>query len=101
MARAVPPGDFPLATWLVNVSGSFLLGLVLTLAAAGRLSAAATSALAAGFLGAYTTYSAFSWELLALGRGGQLLLALGYLALSVVSGVLAAWLGFRVGTALG
>ncbi len=100
IARALPLTDFPWATFLVNMTGSFLLGLVLTWSAAGRLSPDATAAVAVGFLGAYTTYSTFSWELVALGRGEQLVLALGYLVLSVVTGVLAAWLGFRLATGL-
>ena len=96
IARALPITDFPWATFVVNVTGSFLLGIVLTWGVAGRLPADATAAVAVGFLGAYTTYSTFSWELLSLGRRDQLALAAGYLALSVVTGVLAAWLGFRL-----
>ena len=100
IARALPLTDFPWATFLVNVTGSFLLGLVLTLGAAGRLSPETTAAVAVGFLGAYTTYSTFSWELLSLGRGDQVALAVAYLVLSVVTGVLAAWLGFHLASAI-
>jgi fluoride exporter len=100
IARALPLTDFPWATFLVNVTGSFLLGLVLTWGAAGRLSPETTAAVAVGFLGAYTTYSTFSWELLSLGRGDQVALAVAYLVLSVVTGVLAAWLGFHLASAI-
>lgn len=97
---AVGPRPFPIATLAINVTGSFLLGLVLTLGAAGRLSPQATTALAVGFLGAYTTYSTFSWELFTLGRADRLLTATAYLAASVALGVLAAALGYRAGTAI-
>ncbi len=56
-----------------------------------------TTALAVGFLGAFTTYSTFSWETLTLGRTGQVVTALLYVLLSVPLGLLAAWWGFRVG----
>jgi CrcB protein len=74
--------------------------LVLTFGAA-RLSPQATTALAVGFLGAYTTYSTFSWEMFTLGRTDHVAAAAAYLALSVIAGVLAAALGYRLGNALG
>lgn len=97
IAIAVGPRPFPIATLGINVTGSFLLGLVLTLGAAGRLSPQTTTALAIGFLGAYTTYSTFSWELFSLGRSDKLLTATAYLAASVALGVFAAILGYRTG----
>lgn len=97
---AVGPRPFPAATLLINVVGSFLLGLVLTYGLLGRLSPQATTAIAVGFLGAFTTYSTFSWELFHLGRTDRLAMAGAYLALSIVVGVLAAGAGYRLGTVL-
>lgn len=97
---AVGPRPFPLATLAVNVAGSFLLGLVLTVGALGRLSPQTTTVIAVGFLGAFTTYSTFSWELFSLGRTDRLALAAAYLAASVVLGILAAAVGYRIGTTL-
>jgi fluoride exporter len=62
-AMARPAGEFPWATFAVNVSGSFLLGFIVTvlgdrLAVAPWLRAAVTT----GFLGAYTTFSTVSLE---------------------------------------
>ena len=94
---AVGERSFPVTTLAINVTGSFLLGWVLTLGALGRLSPQATAALAVGFLGAYTTYSTFSWELFTLGRTDRLVAAVLYLALSVTLGVLAAAAGYRLG----
>ena len=97
---AIGARPFPVATLLINVAGSFLLGLVLTYGALGRLSPQATTAIAVGFLGAFTTYSTFSWELFDLGRTDRLAAAGGYLALSVIAGVVAAGLGYRLGELL-
>ena len=100
ISLAIGVRPFPISTLLINVTGSFLLGLVLTLGAA-RLPPQVTTAIAVGFLGAYTTYSTFSWELFALGRTDRLAAAAAYLALSVIAGVLAAALGYRLGNAIG
>lgn len=86
-----------MSTLASNVTGSFLLGWVLTLAALGRLSPRARAALTVGFLGAYATYSTFSWELFTLGRTDRLVAAVRYLALSVTLEVLAAAAGYRLG----
>ncbi|MFC6090540.1 fluoride efflux transporter CrcB [Saccharothrix lopnurensis] len=83
--------SFPWATLLVNVVGSFVLGLV-----AG--SAPAVAALVGtGFCGGLTTFSTFSWETVALVEEGRAGRALANVALSVVVGVAAAGLGYRLG----
>lgn len=91
---------FPWGTLVINVSGSFLIGLVLTVGTLGRLSPQATTALAVGFLGAFTTYSTFSWETLMLGRTDQVALAILNVVASVVLGLVAAAVGYRVGVFL-
>jgi CrcB protein len=79
---------FPYGTFLINVSGSFLIGLILTLVV-DRLSNSSTVRLlvATGFLGAYTTFSTFAYETVALLRQGDLrpalINALGSAALGV------------------
>lgn len=94
---AVGVRTFPIATLGINVVGSFVLGLVLTVGAAGRLSEQNTTALAVGFLGAFTTYSTFSWETFTLGRTDRLATAILYVALSLAMGVAAAAAGYRLG----
>ena len=94
------PRAFPGVTLTINVTGSFLLGLVLTLAAGGRLSNQMALVLGTGFLGAYTTYSTFSWDLLTLLRDGRWPAALGYVILSLGLGLGAAALGYRFGLAI-
>lgn len=88
---------FPWTTLAINVTGSFVLGAVLTAAMAGRVSAQTAVVLGTGFLGAYTTYSTFSWELVLLLRDGKWPSAVAYLLLSIVLGVGAAALGYRLG----
>ena len=82
---------FPLGTFLVNVSGSFLLGVIGTLVA-DRVVPNADSlrlALGVGFLGAFTTFSTFEYETHALFEDGSWLTGLSNLFLSLFLGLLA------------
>ena len=94
-------GTFPVATFIINVGGAFLLGLVLeALARSGPDTGwwrAARLALGPGFLGAFTTYSTFAIESDLLVRGSHVGTAAGYLAASVVAGLAAAWAGMFLG----
>ncbi|WP_430781227.1 fluoride efflux transporter FluC [Actinoplanes sp. G11-F43] len=76
-------------TLVVNVAGSFVLGLVLGL----PLSPGLVAMLGTGFCGALTTYSTFSWEILTLTRRREIAAATGYALLSITAGVGAAVLG--------
>ena len=81
---------FPLPTFLINVTGSFLIGILLVLFADRfAVSENVRSALVVGFLGAYTTFSAFEFELYGLAKGKDYLLAFVYLILSVAVGFVA------------
>lgn len=91
---AAGPHAVPWGTLAVNVAGSFLYGLlfaVLTqyLPHGGTLRVA----LLAGFLGGFTTFSSFSFETVRLFQEGQPALAIGYVLASVLSCLLAVWLG--------
>lgn len=92
--------ELPVATFVINVSGALALGVVLAWSVRGPLGPEATRAVAVGFLGAFTTFSTFSFEIFALGRGDRLLAAVAYAAGSVVLGVLAAGIGYRIGETL-
>lgn len=92
---------FPWATFLINVTGSFLIGLIAELYHAQVFSSVTWRlALVTGLLGGYTTFSAFSLENLQLLRNGAVGSALAYAVGSVVLGVSAAWLGMRLAQAL-
>ena len=85
---------FPLHTFLINVSGAFLLGF-LNILFIERLvvSPAVRLGVGVGFLGAYTTFSTFSFEVVTLLGGGSYLTAFLYTLSSVGLGLLAAALG--------
>ena len=68
---AVGVRTFPWATLGVNISGSFLLALVLTGPAVARWPTVTSTAVAVGFLGAYTTFSTFGYETFTLLRGAD------------------------------
>ena len=89
---------FPWGTLLVNVAGSFLIGLLLgALAQHARFDEILRPFLVVGVLGAFTTFSAFSMETLLLLADARWLPATAYVAASVVLCVLAAWTGHRLG----
>lgn len=96
----VGPRAFPYATLAINLAGLFLFGLILVIGAEGRLSPRSATALAVGFLGAFTTYSTFAREAFTLGRTDRLALAALYIGLSVTLGLLAAAGGYHVGKAV-
>ncbi|MEV0130384.1 fluoride efflux transporter CrcB [Dactylosporangium sp. NPDC050688] len=96
LAPPTPP-DFPWVTFMINMVGAFGLGAVMTLLAARRLNAGwAKPLLSTGVLGGFTTWSHFiveSDQLIGARRSG---LAIIYLVVSIVTGVLAAALGARL-----
>jgi CrcB protein len=85
---------FPLGTLLINVTGSFLLGLLLRFALdTPAVSPELRLALTTGFCGGYTTFSTFSYETVALVDAGDWRRAALYVALSVVASLVAAFAG--------
>ena len=99
--------SFPWGTLLINVLGSFVIGLFFNLTMAdGPLPATANMRLfvMSGICGGFTTFSAFSLQSLLLIRGGEWWPALAYMAGSVVlclaAVLLGHWLAARIGVAL-
>lgn len=96
ISLAMPAGatQFPWSTFVINVSGSLVLGFVLVVLMeripGGRL---VRMALGTGFIGAYTTFSTFVVEATQLIRHGRPGLAVAYLGASTLAGLGAAWLG--------
>jgi CrcB protein len=88
-------GTFPIGTLVVNITGSFLLGLILRYAVeTPTLTPEARAFLTVGFCGGYTTFSTFSYETVALMEDGQWPRAALYVALSVGLSIFVAFLGF-------
>lgn len=88
--------DFPLGTYVVNMSGSFLLGL-LTGAAIGNT---ALFLVGTGLMGSYTTYSTWIFESDQLISDGEYAIATVNLVLSAVTGVALALVGWEIGLTL-
>ncbi|MBM3740285.1 MAG: fluoride efflux transporter CrcB [Acidobacteria bacterium] len=86
-------GRFPLATFLVNVSGCFLIGLVMPLV---QHRDPLRLLFVAGVLGGYTTFSTFGFEIYRAIREGWFGTAFLYAAGSVIAGLAAVWLGTLV-----
>ena len=82
---------FPSGTLCVNIIGCFLIGIILGLSGKGVLNTAWTPLLTTGFLGGFTTFSAFSHQTVTLLRGGEPGYALAYVGVSVVGGLMATY----------
>jgi fluoride exporter len=91
---------FPWGTLAVNIAGSFILGVLIGLAAAGRLGSAIVTVLGPGFCGALTTYSTFGYETVRLAEDGSRFLAVVNIAVSLLAGLGAAFLGVAITAAL-
>ncbi len=88
----------PLATMIVNVTGSFAMGIVVAIVAARYAGSPELRVfLATGILGGFTTFSAFSLDFYNLAQSGRLGLALTYAIGSVTGSLLAIYTGFIVG----
>jgi len=103
VGQALPAGggDWPWATVLVNLTGCLALGLLAaTLFARHPAHPWLRPFLGTGVLGGYTTFSTFGVDAVRLTDAGAALTAAGYVAVSVVGGVLAAAAGVALGRAL-
>jgi fluoride exporter len=86
--------SFPIGTFIVNITGCFLIGLIYGLSEKGDiLSAEWRMFLTVGFCGGFTTFSTFANENIMMLKDGEFFLTLIYTALSVVIGLLATYLG--------
>ena len=91
--------QFPVPTFIVNIAGSFAIGIVIGLS----LKEPAISDnwklfLATGICGGFTTFSAFSIENLQLMLDGKYLQSVFYILISIMLGIAAAWAGFKLVT---
>ena len=91
---------FPSGTFVVNVSGCFALGLLTGLGLYHGLTATTRTIVGTGGLGAYTTFSTFTFETVRLAEEGAVPAALLNAGLSLVVGLAAAAMGLALMTAL-
>ncbi len=87
---------FPWPTLTVNIIGSLAMGLLIGWFARSGANEGLRLLLGVGVLGGFTTFSAFSLEMMLLAQRGAAGLAAGYAAISVLAGLAALWLGFVV-----
>jgi CrcB protein len=88
---------FPLRIWygtvLVNITGCFLIGVVMTILTQRQANPNWRLLLVVGLLGGYTTFSSFTWETYTLVKDGDFARGFANVAISVVAGYLALWCG--------
>ena len=88
---------FPYGTFVINMSGCFLIGFIDTLLARTTASQYWRYFIPIGFIGAYTTFSTFEYETLRAVQDGQFTTGLLNVAFSVVVGFVAVWAGAAIG----
>jgi CrcB protein len=93
-------GVFPWGILLINVSGSFLLGLLTGLGLHHGLGKTPRIVLGTGFCGAFTTFSTFTYETVRLLEEGDLAEAFGNIALTLLVGAAAAAIGLAIPAAI-
>jgi fluoride exporter len=88
---------FPFATLFVNILGSMLIGIIIGLTLKDeQFSTNWKLFLATGICGGFTTFSAFSAENLDMLQQGKYILSLGYVCVTILCGIVAAWIGFKI-----
>ena len=92
---------FPYGTFVVNVTACVIIGFILTLLG-GRteIHPAWRFLVAIGFVGAYSTFSTFEWEIFSTLQTGAFLMSASYTVLSLISGLAGVWAGVMIARAI-
>jgi CrcB protein len=91
------PSHFPYSTLLINVAGSFVIGLVFGASLKHiHFDNNWKGFLATGICGGFTTFSAFSLENFELLQQQKFLLSALYIVASIAAGIIAAWIGYKI-----
>lgn len=98
LARAFPhaPGDIPASTWVTNTTGALAIGVLVVVAGPWSVNRNLVPFVSAGFLGGYTTFSAYVVEVHTLLDAGQPGRALFYLCGTLATGLPAVWAGLAL-----
>ena len=100
VGNIIESGDFPTSTFLVNIVGSFSLGLLTVLGIKQGYSDDFLLLFGVGIIGSFTTMSTFSVETISLLKDDNLMLALGYATMSFITCILFALFGYELGDRL-
>ena len=93
--------DFPYGTFVINITGSFILGFFLAfIEIRPWVHPSARLLFSIGFVGAYTTFSTFTYESMVLIQRGELLMGGIYVTGSVLAGLFAVFAGIALGRAI-
>jgi fluoride exporter len=87
---------FPIGTWLINITGSFLLGIIAHLHLTNQISDWLWYFGGVGFCGAYTTFSTFGNETIHLIQARKIKLAAIYVLTSIIIGITSATIGLVI-----
>lgn len=88
--------SFPIGTWVINITGSFLLGLITQLYLSNHIGESLLLFGGVGFCGAFTTFSTFGYETITLIQSNKIKLAIIYVLSSIIVGFISAMIGFYI-----
>lgn len=92
---------FPYGTFIINITGSFILGFFLAFAELRPwVHPSARLFFPIGFVGAYTTFSTYTYESMVLMQRGEFMLGATYIVGSVMAGLIAVFAGIALGRAI-
>lgn len=94
-------GDFPTATFLVNVLGAFALGFISGLVIDKDVTKELELFFKTGMCGGFTTFSTFSLEAITLIQGGKVIMGIVYIILSLIGSLAGVFFGLTLGKAVG
>lgn len=92
-----PKNNFPVNTLIINIAGSFVIGLLYAISLKqNNISEPTLLFWATGICGGFTTFSTFSLENIQLLQSGKVIPAVLYTIISITGGLLACWLGYKL-----
>lgn len=87
---------FPFSTLTVNIVGSFLIGLLIAYSLKNSVSSYWQTILVVGFCGGFTTFSAFSWDVISMLQNGRYSIAFIYVLAMLIISILFTFIGFNL-----